>query len=117
MIEEFVSRMFALRDASHVAHWASKSYAEHQALGAFYDEMIDKVDAIIEAYQGYFGLIKPVSPLPYTRDKIMDQIQSEAKWLGENCDEICRGNGAVENMLYDLEGMFATTYYKLKNLK
>jgi hypothetical protein len=117
MIEEFVSRMFALRDASHVAHWASKSYAEHQTLGAFYDELVDRVDGIIEAYQGYFGLIKSVSPLPYSRDKIMDQIQSEAKWLSSHCDEICRGNAAVENMLYDLEGMFAQAYYKLKNLK
>lgn len=117
MIEEFVSRMFALRDASHVAHWASKSYAEHKTLGKFYDGVVDKVDGIIEAYQGYFGLIKPVNPLPYSRDKIMDQIQAEAKWLADNCDAVCNGNAAVENMLYDLEGFMAQTYYKLKNLK
>jgi len=117
MIEEFVGRMFALRDASHVAHWASRSYAQHKALGKFYDEIIEKVDGIVEAYQGYFGLIGPVAPLPYSREAIMDQIQSEAKWLGEHCDEICRGNGAIENMLYDLEAMFASTYYKLKFLK
>jgi DNA-binding ferritin-like protein len=120
MIEEFVSRMFALRDGAHLAHWAAKgpgSYAEHQALGAFYDEVVDRVDGIIEAYQGFFGLIKKVNPLPYSKDKFIDQLQSEAKWLAENCDAVCYGNAAVENMLYDLEGFMAQTYYKLKNLK
>ena len=37
MIEELVSKVFSARNASHLAHWATKSYAEHQALGAFYE--------------------------------------------------------------------------------
>ena len=57
MIEEFVSRSFALRDAAHLAHWATRSYSEHVALGEFYDGLLDKVDTIVEAYQGCFGLI------------------------------------------------------------
>ena len=53
MIEELVSRVFAIRNAAHLAHWASQSYSEHKALGKFYDGVIDKVDAIIETYQGW----------------------------------------------------------------
>ena len=120
MIEEFVSRMFALRDASHVAHWAAKgdgSFSAHMALGEFYEALVEKTDEIVEVYQGFFGLIKPVNPLPYNRDKIMEQIQSEAKWLSNNCEEICQGNGAIENLLYDMQALMARTYYKLKNLK
>lgn len=120
MIEEFIGRMFAVRDASHLAHWAAKgrgSFAAHTALGDFYDELIDKLDAYVESYQGYFGLIGRVNPLPYSRDGIMEQIKAEAGWMEAHCDEICRGKPSLENMLQDIEALFATTFYKLKNLE
>lgn len=120
MIEEFVGRMFAIRDAAHLAHWAAKgksSFAAHMALGDFYDGLIDKLDPYVEAYQGYFGLIGPVKPVPYVRENIMDQIKGLAAWMEANCDEICRGKPSLENMLQDIEALFATTYYKLKNLE
>jgi len=57
MIEELVTRVFSTRNAAHLAHWKTKSFAEHSALGDFYDALIDGVDEIIEDYQGAFGLI------------------------------------------------------------
>lgn len=119
MIEEFVARMFAIRDAAHVAHWAAKgpgSYAQHEALSAFYDGLLDLVDNYIETYQGYYGLIGEVTPTPYSRKDILKQIQAEAKWLGENCDGICQENAALENIFQEIEAHFAKTFYKLKNL-
>lgn len=119
MVEEFVARMFAIRDAAHVAHWAAKgpgSYAQHVALGEFYDGIIDLVDGYVEAYQGYYGLIGEVKPIPYSRKDILKQIQAEAKWLGENCDAICQENDTLENLLQEIKALFAKTYYKLKNL-
>ena len=119
MIEEFVARMFAIRDAAHVAHWAEKgpgSYAAHVALGEFYDGIVDSVDNFIETYQGYYGLIKEVTPKPYTRKDILKQIQAEAKWVGENCEAICQENDALENLFQEIEALFAKTYYKLKFL-
>jgi len=117
MVEEFVARMFMLRDAAHTAHWATKSYAEHVALGELYDEIPDRVDAIIEVYQGFYGLIGAVKPMPFTRDNVMKQIQEQAKWLEANCDKIYRDNDTLENLLQDLKALLARTYYKLKNLK
>lgn len=120
MCEEFVARMLAIRDAAHLAHWAAKgkgSFAAHMALGEFYDGLIDKLDAYVEAYQGYFGLIGAVKPMPFSRDKIMEQIKAEATWMEANCDDICQSKPALENMLQDIEALFATTYYKLRNLE
>ena len=34
-IHECVSRAFATRNDAHIAHWNTKSYAEHVALGDF----------------------------------------------------------------------------------
>lgn len=117
MVEEFVSRMFMLRDAAHTAHWATKSYAEHVALNELYDAIPDRVDAFIEAYQGFYGLIGPVKPMPYARDNIMKQVQEQAAWLEKNGEAVSRENDALENLLQDVKALLATTYYKLKNLK
>ena len=35
--------------AAHIHHWNTDSYAEHQALGAFYDKLSDLTDSFVEA--------------------------------------------------------------------
>jgi len=117
MIEEFVSRGFALRNASHLAHWATGSYAEHVALGDFYDGLIDGIDGIIEAYQGCFGKIGNVPSQPFKKDGILDQIVMMANWLATNRDKIAKGNQILENKIDELGGLFASTVYKLRFLK
>lgn len=117
MIEEFVSRMFALRDSCNLAHWSTKSFAEHMALGSFYDDLIEKVDAIIESYQGCFGLIGEVTTRRYTKADIRKQIADEANWLASNKEKLCEDNDVLSNLIDDLGQLFATTHYKLKFLK
>jgi hypothetical protein len=51
MIEELISRVFATRNAVHLAHWAETSGFRHNVLGEFYDSLIDKVDTIVEAHR------------------------------------------------------------------
>jgi len=57
MIEQLIAKVFMARNNTHIAHWKTKSYAEHVALGDFYDKVIDLVDSLVECYQGNFGLI------------------------------------------------------------
>lgn len=117
MITEFVSRMFALRDASHLAHWSTKSFAEHMALGSFYEDLIEKVDAIIESYQGCFGLIGEVETRRPSKADIRKQIADTANWLASNKEKICEDNDVLSNLIDDLGQLFATTHYKLRFLK
>ena len=53
----FVGTMLHSATITHLQHLATKSYAEHQALGAYYDAIPDLVDAYAEAYQGRHGII------------------------------------------------------------
>ena len=117
MIEQFVSRGFALRDAAHLAHWASRSYAEHVTLGEFYDALVDGIDTVVETYQGCFGLIGEVIPTSYKKDDILAQIVKEANWIAENRDQIAKGNEVLENKLDELGALYASTVYKLRFLK
>jgi len=116
MIEQLVARAFAMRDYAHLKHWATKSYSEHKALGKFYEGLIDKVDGIIEAYQGVFGLIGKVELAVFPQGDIAEQIDGELKWLEENREKLANGSTLIENLLDDLMQLYASTRYKLVNL-
>lgn len=116
MIEELVGRVFATRNATHLAHWKTKSYAQHVALGDFYDGLIEKLDSIVEMYQGASGLIGSVE-VPTTNTKnIIAHIRDEADWIADNRDEIADDVDAVKNVIDELVGLYLTTHYKLQNL-
>lgn len=116
MIEEFISHTFAMRNASHLAHWATKSYAEHVALGDLYDGLIDKIDGIVEAYQGQFGLVGDVRIVSVSPKGIKAHIKTEMKWLETNRDKIAKKATMIQNMIDDLLALYSTTLYKLDNL-
>jgi len=117
MIEELVSHVFAMRNAAHLAHWATKSYSEHKALGKLYDDLIDKIDNIVEAYQGYYGLIGEVRIMMMPKDRIADLVRTELGWIQTNREKIAKKNTMIENLIDDLMQTYSTTHYKLVNLK
>lgn len=117
MIEELVERVFATRNAVHLAHWKTNSYAQHQALGSFYDDLIDKIDSIVEMYQGAFDLIEKVQTRQVSANNILNHLNSEVEWIEENMTELSGGIKAIENVLQDLSGSYYTTIYKLTHLQ
>lgn len=116
MIETLVAKVFATRNAVHLQHWRTNSYAQHVALGDLYDGLIDKLDSIVEMYQGAFGLIDNVDSEPVVGKDIIRHLTEEAKWINDNRETISRDVCAIENALDDLAGLYHRTIYKLKNL-
>jgi uncharacterized protein Yka (UPF0111/DUF47 family) len=114
MIEELIVRMFKARNQAHMRHWSTDSYSEHKALGHYYDGVIDKLDEIVEAYQGGFG---KVENLPDSIDDAKKLVQEEMLWLTKNREEIAKNIPALENLLDDLAGLHMKTLYKLENLR
>lgn len=116
MIEELVEKVFAARNEAHIAHWATKSYAEHVALNEFYDNIIDLVDKLVEAYQGCYGLIH-VTKLDTDLEKdILYWLNEDVKWIAENREEISGGVRSLENIIDEISDQYLTTIYKLENL-
>lgn len=117
MIEELICKVFASRNASHLAHWKTQSYAQHVALGDFYDGAIDLIDKLVEAYQGYYGLVGEIpQPKPSKAENITAQLVLDCAWINKNRNEIARNVSALENIVDELSGLYLTTIYKLKNL-
>ncbi len=51
---EFLLTLLHASTNTHLLHWTTKSYAEHQALGKFYSELPELVDSLAEAMMGKF---------------------------------------------------------------
>lgn len=118
MIEQLVGRTFATRDAVHLLHFRTDSYAQHEALGALYTALVDKVDEIVEVYQGAKGLINEVPTISRPPlNMITAHLASEAEWIRANRSKISTGVPAIENLLDELCASYLRTVYKLRHLK
>ena len=119
MIEELIARVFYARNIAHYEHWQATglgSYAKHQALGEFYDEVIDALDKLVEAYQGAFALVGSI-PAPATKaEDILGILLEDGQWIEKNHEKICKGNRAVANLVDGVTEVYLSATYKLRNL-
>ena len=120
MIEQLIARVFYARNLAHFEHWRATgtgSYAKHQALGSFYEEVIEAIDDLVEAYQGAFDLIGNIPAPEVAKGDVLKTLEADAAWIEENHEDICQGNRAVANLIDSLTGVYLSTIYKLRNLK
>jgi hypothetical protein len=59
---KFIGMLFASRDAMHLAHLNTTSFAEHKALNGYYDGILDLTDNFSEVYFGRFKRLDIVIP-------------------------------------------------------
>ena len=59
---KFIGQLFHSRDAMHIAHLQTTSFAEHKALNGYYDGILDLTDKFIEVYFGRFKRVEIVIP-------------------------------------------------------
>ena len=114
MISELIKKIFTERNNSHARHWSTNSYAQHQALGEFYENIIEILDKYVKSYIGTFGKIEDI---PDDVDNIGQVVRDNLIWLNENRSELSKEVPALENILDELAGLHMTTLFKLENLR
>lgn len=119
MIEELVGRVFSARDAAHKEHWSTNSYAQHVALGDFYEEIITSVDELVECYQGHMTVLKSkdISSTVPKYDLFSDYLSDEADWIESNRSIIAQGSEHLMNIVDGLTAIYTRTAFKLTRLK
>ena len=120
MIEQLISRVFYARNVAHFEHWRAKgdgSFAKHMSLGDFYDDVIDAIDKLVEAYQGAFELIGNIPAPKVSERDVLKLLEADADWIEENHEKICKGNRAVGNLVDTVTGVYLSAIYKLRNLR
>lgn len=117
-MNDLIELVFADRNAAHIEHWKTSSYAAHMALGAFYEEVIPALDAIVEARQGIGALVKVKSlDKQDTSKDIINHLSDSLVWITDHRKEITQGVPALDNLLQTLEAIYMSTLYKLRHLK
>jgi len=121
MIDQFIGVLFLSREIAHREHLKTKSYAQHKALGHFYEDIIDLVDSLVEAYQGRHGIIKNI---PIFNDmkgtegtKPADKLQALLDYIEEErYNAVKKEETAMQNIIDEIVALFLSTLYKLNNL-
>jgi hypothetical protein len=101
---------------THIMHWQTTSYAQHIALGDFYQAIPNLIDAVIEAYQGKNNII--LSKFPIEMDSYEDMTPLlYMEYLNQELYE-SRGlfgdDSEIQNLVDGIAELIDTTIYKLR---
>lgn len=113
---EMIAKLMNARNAAHMAHLKTNSFAAHKALEGFYDEIVDLVDSFAETYQGIFGLIKDYPDVGLPAGNPVEWIDGLRQWLKKDREASCKGESPLQNIHDEIMGLCAHTVYKLKYL-
>lgn len=125
-MEELIATLFLSREFAHRRHLAVTgpgSFAAHSALGSFYDDIVDKADAIAEAYQGMHGLMEEIPYLAGPAGK--KSIAATATLLETHMNKVedlrysaCdKSETAIQNLIDEAISTYLSVIYKLRNLE
>ena len=98
---------------AHLYHFKTTSFAQHMALGTFYEEMPGLVDSLVEAYQGKYGLVTeyPASMVECGTDPVAfvtgvkDYVAATRGTLPDDSE--------LQNLVDEIAALAASTLYKL----
>ncbi len=112
--EEFVSMALLGRDLAHIAHWKTKSYAEHKALRKHYDGVLELIDLFVEQYQGYYGKRLAIELKAKQTDDIRELLEQQCEWIEMYRYQVCeREDSAMQNTIDEILRLYQTTAYLL----
>ena len=123
-IDEFVSYTMSFLNNIQVFHWQTQSYAEHQALGEYYESLTDLNDKFVESWQGNQNTRLKFSEGPYslqnyfskekTKNMIID-FKNQVTQISGYVSELNESNSFadIENILEEISEINSRTLYLL----
>ena len=115
-MEEIIGLLFHARTVAHIEHLKTKSYAQHKALGHFYDEVIELADDLAEAYQGDEGIMPDIPLFATTPTEPIDDFLVKQVNMIEKLRITASERTAIQNIIDSIIALYLSTIYKLRNL-
>jgi hypothetical protein len=116
-VAQFVAVLLHSGTVTHMQHLATKSYAQHVALGEFYTSIIELADTYAEAYSGAYEQI-PISA--YSNDfSVTKDPETYLKMIKRYVDAHRKDlpdDTALQNIVDEIVGQIDSTLYKLRFL-
>lgn len=117
-VTQFVGTLLHSATLSHLMHFKTESYSQHVALAAYYEEIPELVDALVESIQGAYEIIlSPYpsmfgngdgEPLTYMKS-LRDYVRLHRVDLPDDSE--------IQNEVDNIATLLNQTVYKLKFLK
>ena len=116
---KLISYLFHSRTQTHIFHLQTQSFAEHMALNVYYDGIIPLIDALVESYQGKYGIVKGYSNFNLMEYNNGQQVIAYLEALNKSvCDVYDSINDTnIKNQLDVITDLIRSTIYKLQNLR
>jgi len=121
-INKLVSKLLHSRIQVHIFHWQTKSqssFAEHMALGGFYEGIGDLTDGLVESYQGKHNIITGYDTIKLEDYKNVEQLISYFKALDLAIEKDRKSvkESYIQNQIDTIQELLYSTLYKLRFLK
>ncbi len=114
-----IAALFVIRDKAHLLHLKTKSFAQHVALGEFYDKLLALTDDLAETYMGKYPLDTVQDAGGRNFESTMDAktfIQQIAAWLEVEKQKISPEDSFLMNIWDEITATAFKAKYKLENL-
>ena len=115
---KLISHLLHSRTQTHVFHLQTTSYAEHVALGAYYDSIVGLVDGLVESYQGKYGMVQGYQGyniIQYSgKAGVIGYLKALLTIIGTTRTSI--EDSYIQNQIDTIEELIQSTLYKLRFL-
>jgi hypothetical protein len=113
-VNEICRLLFESRDATHLWHLQTDSYAMHKALNAYYDGILELADSFLESAQGLFGRMKGGYRAEVADYKNAEQVKDHLTELRETLGQHSTNfPNELQNVIDEMMALIDQTLYLL----
>jgi DNA-binding ferritin-like protein len=113
----FVSVLLHSGTNAHLLHWTTNSFAAHQALGEYYQQIPELVDQLAEAYMGRYGQFTEFPDDYYLPTDDPVEYMEGIKYFVQDSREIMPDDSELQNLIDEIAQLIDSTLFKLRFLK
>ena len=119
-VSKFISKLLESREMAQVYHWTVKgdmgSHAAHLALEAYYTDVIEFIDDIVEIHQGQYGLIEGYDVIDTTDSRSKERLEyfkEVVEFVKTERSCIKAEDTHIHNIIDEVIALMYKTIYKL----
>lgn len=107
--------LFHARQQAHFWHLDTKSFSEHKSLEAFYTELLELTDKLLEEFMGKgkridFGGVR-MTFHAYDKDKMVEYFKKLARYIVRRKKSLAPSEGNLNNVFDEILGLINRTLY------
>jgi hypothetical protein len=114
-VAEFISVLRNSSTQAHIYHNQTQVFSEHEALGGYYEEVLDFVDNLTETYSALYGIVVGYKAVPYkdyvSKDETLVYFKGLYQYIQTNRTVFT--DSFLQNIVDEISQLIAQTIFRL----